>query len=171
MPVKRRKAKQRRAEVCPDVRALLSDREGDHPVRFFMTNAELRAAWNEVKDEILESWAREEPGIRPLHWWRFDSPEPRRRLGGVGQPAHECSAHVEAYELGLPTVWVLQDDSLAGVPIDPADPPRFESEAVYLERHGLLLPGELDRLSDADFLPETVEAEAAPDEDEAPEAA
>ncbi len=163
MPVKRRKAKQRRAEVCPDVRAWLSDCGGDHPVRFFLTDFEIQDAWKEVKDEILEAWTREEPGTRPLHWWRFDSPEPRRRLGGVGQPAHECSALVEAYELGLPTVWVLQGDSLAGVPIAPADPPRFESEPTYLRRLGLLLPGEFERLTEADFEPETIEAEADPE--------
>ena len=29
---------------------------------------------------------------------------------------------------------------------DPNDPPQFESEAAYLERHGLLLPGERRRL-------------------------
>ncbi len=39
----------------------------------------------------------------------------------------------------------------AGQAIDPADPPRFESQAAYLRRHKLLLPGEEKRLTAADF--------------------
>ena len=128
-------------------------------VRFFLTDTELRVAWGRVRDEILAGWIEEWPGSRPLHWWRFESSEPRRRVGGVGQPAHEVSAHVEAYEFGLPTMWVQQGDSLRGVPIDPEDPPRFESEATYLERLGLLLPGEFEPLTEADFEPETIEVE------------
>ena len=163
MPVKRRKAKQRRVEVPANVVALLDDSEPRNTVRFFMTDSELRAAWNEVKDEILEAWAREQPGARPLHWWRYDAPEPRRRLGGIGTPAHEVSAHVEAYEWGLPTIWVTPADvdrrgtAFEGVAVDPEDPPSFESEAAYLNRHSLLLPGELKHLSPADFEPEAVE--------------
>jgi hypothetical protein len=46
-------------------------------------------------------------------------------------------------------------------PYDSADPPLFEAEAAYLERHGLLLPGERKQLSAADFKPGAVELEAA----------
>ena len=187
MPVKRRKAKHRRAEVPADVFALLSDYEGNHPVRFFLTESELRAAWNEVKDEILEAWAREEPGSRPFHWWQFEALELRRRLGGVGTPSHEVSAAAPWYEFGLPVCWVskweenyfngrarhvdghrigteYEEGHFAGLAIDAQDPPAFESEAAYLRRLNLLLPTEMERLTEADFEPETIGAEAEPDE-------
>jgi hypothetical protein len=45
------------------------------------------------------------------------------------------------------------------VPISATDPPRYESEASFLKRHKLLLPGEVRRLRHADFEPETVEAD------------
>ena len=156
MPRKRRTPKTRRAEVTPAVLALLSDGEGNHPVRFFITDIELRAAWDEVKDQILEENARDYPGTRPLHWWRFNAPEARRRLGGTGKPDHGGDL-----KRGLPWFWTPDPQ---GVPIDPSDPPAFESEAAYLQRLDLLLPGEFDRLIAADFEPETIGAEAESDE-------
>jgi hypothetical protein len=45
-----------------------------------------------------------------------------------------------------------------GVPaVDPANPPTFESEATYLGRHELLLPGERRRLSEDDFAPQRLD--------------
>jgi hypothetical protein len=44
----------------------------------------------------------------------------------------------------------------SGVAIDPDNPPIYESQASYLERHGLFLPGERRRLKPADFEPERV---------------
>jgi hypothetical protein len=43
--------------------------------------------------------------------------------------------------------------------VDPNDPPILESEASYLERHGLLLPGERQRLRKTDFEPVAVTLE------------
>lgn len=51
------------------------------------------------------------------------------------------------YEFGIPTLW---EDA----PHDPAKPALFESQAAYLDRHGLFLPGERKRLKAADFEPE-----------------
>ena len=45
----------------------------------------------------------------------------------------------------------------AGVAIDADDPPMFESEASYLDRLGLFLPGEKKRLKKADWDPVTTE--------------
>ena len=49
-----------------------------------------------------------------------------------------------SYHCGIPSAWVDAEDvewctaeGIAAVPIDPADPPRFESQAAYLRRHGL----------------------------------
>ena len=176
MPRKRRNPKTRRAEVPSNVIALLDDSEPKNTVRFFLTDLELRVAWDRVRDEILAGWVEEQPGVRPFHWWKYEAPEPRRRLGGIGQAMHEVSAPVEAYEIGLPTIWVTPADvdrrgtAFEGVPIDAEDPPRFESEASYLERHGLFLPGEKDRLSKADFEFEVVMPYSDPDEAD-PEAA
>jgi hypothetical protein len=44
-----------------------------------------------------------------------------------------------------------------GVAIDSDDPPVYESEASYLDRLGLFLPGEKKRLKKADFEPDTLE--------------
>ena len=43
---------------------------------------------------------------------------------------------------------------LSFVAFDPADPPVFESQATFLKRHELLLPGEAKRLRRADYAPE-----------------
>jgi hypothetical protein len=109
--------------------------------------------------------------------------EPRQRLGGIGTPKHEVLANVPAYDYGIPVHWVddweaayyngraldvhakrigteYRKGGFKGVPIDPNDPPIFESQAAYLGRHGLLLPGERKRLTAEDFEPEAVTAEA-----------
>ena len=74
------------------------------------------------------------------------------------------------WHLGVPVEWVDEGDlqtwpSLAGrgaAAIDPRDPPVFEAQASYLQRHGLLLPGEARRLNSADFQPEPVLQEPEP---------
>ena len=55
--------------------------------------------------------------------------------------------------------------------IDPDDPPRYESEASYLQRLDLLLPGELERLTEADFEPELIGSEENDEADPPDEAA
>jgi hypothetical protein len=98
------------------------------------------------------------PGTRPARWWEYSAPEPRRRLGGTGTPLHECSAYIAPFEYGIPSAWRTHGDYFtSGTPIDPADPPRFESEAKYLLRLGLLLPGERERLCPRDFWLERIE--------------
>lgn len=105
--------------------------------------------------------------------------EPRRRLGGKGTPLHEVLAYSPSFDFGLPTMWpepehsdgtVASGSCVNGVPVgrdyiglgpkvvllDPNDPPLFEAQAAYLDRHGLLLPGERERLTDEDFKPEAV---------------
>jgi hypothetical protein len=62
------------------------------------------------------------------------------------------------YEFGLPMSWRRHGDwSKRGTPIDPADPPRFESEASFLLRNGLLLARERQRLRPSDFHSEVIE--------------
>lgn len=109
--------------------------------------------------------------------FRPELPSPRLRLGGIGTPAFEVLANAPAFWLGVPLTWVTfwqvayygcqavgqgkripyhRKAPFHGVPIDRADPPLFESEAAYLERHGLLLAGERRRLKPRDFAPESI---------------
>ena len=102
----------------------------------------------------MKDWIAKRPGTRPTMWWRFDAPrwepsekwapfsslvsrlpDPRLRLGGTGTPAFETIAVAPSWPLGIPDYWC--DD------FDQADPPVYESQAAYLKRHGLVLPGEV----------------------------
>jgi hypothetical protein len=117
--------------------------------------------------------------------WYYDGklPEPRHRLGGVGTAKHEVLAHVPHYSFGIPTSWINQWEvelyngrvrgrdgkplfkkgDFKGVAPDPSDPPCFESEASYLRRLGLLLPGEAVRLAPEDFEPVELEIDQVPE--------
>jgi hypothetical protein len=141
----------------------------------------LRRVWRAYRGELLPQWIQERPGSRPWAWWCCDAPESsRRRLGGIGTPAHEVLAYVEEYDFGVPARWVTawmveyyngrardvhgqpigleyREGSFRGVAINPADPPRFESETTYLKRHRLLGAEERACLSATAFEPETVE--------------
>jgi hypothetical protein len=68
----------------------------------------LQRFWRVYRGEILPQWIQQRPGSRPWGWWRSgDAPEKaRRRLGGVGTPAHEVLAHVEEYDFGIPAHWI-----------------------------------------------------------------
>lgn len=114
-----------------------------------------------------------------------DLPSPRLRLGGIGTPSYEVLNFAPSLPFGIPDWWVTgfdaayyngrardvngnlmiyrrhdgqaaKDGDFEGVPPDPRDPPRYESQAAYLDRHGLFLPGERRRLTAADFEPETI---------------
>ncbi len=148
----------------------------------------VRELWEEWGQQILGRWTAERPGSRPSLWWRFDAPamaevpacwadayftgelrEPRRRLGGRGTPAHEAFECAPSFSKGIPTGWVwpedvesfedLEDaDGAPAVAFDPEDPPRFESEAAYLDRLGLLTPTERRRLDRDGWPPDEVVA-------------
>jgi hypothetical protein len=125
-------------------------------------------------------WWRWSAPRAPLGTWPdcyYDGqlPAPRQRVGGIGTPRHEALAYVPDFCRGVPTAWVSQRDAdhyngrardvhgakvgdgaegdFRGVSVSASDPPRYEAEAGYLERFGLLLPGERERLTDDDFSP------------------
>jgi len=122
-----------------------------------------RPMWQKHRKRLIKQWADEYPGTRPFAFWVFEPPEEKRlRLGGHGDciPDH-VSDEVEEYWKGLPTYWIGEDrlmmwPEFAEFAIDQQDPPRFESEAAFLQRLGLLLPGEEDRLTEKDFDPELI---------------
>jgi hypothetical protein len=127
-------------------------------------------------------WQYEAPrsplGTYPGTWFDGQLPEPRRRLGGIGTPASDVLAYVPTFSCGVPAIWVtpwqvkyysgaavnirgepigsLVPTDFKGVAIDPNDPPRFESQAAYLKRHGLFLAGEERRFRKTDWEAETV---------------
>ena len=173
--------------MLPTVIALLSDAEPETATEFFVTDPNLRIAWSHARDAILIAWIGTRPGTRPRYWWGCgDAPELRRRLGGTGTPCHEVLNYEPSYSFGIPDQWVGQwaadyfngrardvhgnpmgaykEGDFSGLAIDPADPPQYESQATYLQRLDLLLPGELARLGPIDFRPEVVEAAEADDD-------
>jgi hypothetical protein len=130
---------------------------------------EVQAAWRSHDEDILDRWIAAHPGRRPFFWWITDAPEPRRlRVGGVGQiiPAYDIPANLK---FGIPR----RDDFICERLLsawqkigcthgkkyhiyNEADPPAYESQATYLKRHKLLMPGEAKRLTDADFEAEVI---------------
>jgi hypothetical protein len=112
---------------------------------------------------------------------------PRLRIDGIGTPMHEAFGFTPVLAYGLPTAWCITLDgnlqrdcwydwreqhiryggsALAGYlkpntaacGIDALSPPRFESEAAYLQRHDLLTATEKRHLSEHPelFTPETI---------------
>ena len=135
----------------------------------------LGRAWELVGAEIVALWTEQHPGSRPANWWRFSAPEPaRRRIGGVGDRLSEVLAHTPMLEYGVPSEGFVDADLLAlykrqfgkmlrnrvtgrpAVSVDPLDPPTYESEAVFLDRHNLLSAVERDALDADAFEPEAV---------------
>jgi hypothetical protein len=144
----------------------------------FRPDEELAALWREHCDDIVEEHVADLPGTRPQRWWEFDSKEPRKRLSGIGTPDFEVLNYKPSFSFGIPLSWIDQSDcdyynraglfkhiapnqnstgTFTGVAIDPLDPPVYESQAAYLDKHGLFLPGEKKRLKKPDFEPETLE--------------
>lgn len=162
-----RRARARAPQIDPNIWALLSDQPLPDPsAQYFFEPGAVTQAWREYGESIVRDWAAEHPGTRPEFWWQAEAPQPlRRRLGGIGTPAHERLAHGLAAYCGVPRLWITPNDlrvyeslrTPLDVPaIDPDDPPTYESQAAYLDRLGLLLPGERRRLKPADFEPESV---------------
>ena len=158
MPTNRTKrTRKSKPKNLPDnIRLLLETGSGPtgNAETFLMEGSDQRmqAVWEQFKNEIMAAWIREHPGSRPWAWWEIDAPEPRRRVGGTGTPDFEVLAYTPHYERGVPTGWITQDDvdiygpNFKGIPVDPYNPPQFESEAAFLKRHNLLSITEIKHL-------------------------
>lgn len=100
------------------------------------------------------------PGTRPWAWWRYSAPT--HGVSGVDDdgnlipaPWRDKPPGPERGNIrrGFPHVPDVEGSALSDA-LRYTDPlPLFESEAAYLKRHGLLLPGELELLTTADFEP------------------
>ena len=122
-----------------------------------------RRVWRAVAPRVLKAFVKRFPGKRPRFWWEFSAPrmpaglypgarfdgrlpQMRRRIGGGGVPMHEADpCWVPHSRYGLPLKWA---------DYDPGDPPLYESQAAFLERHGLLTPVESKCLKKKDLEPE-----------------
>jgi hypothetical protein len=158
-----RRQRARAADVSPERLDWLRGGAGGEDEQFCSIPEEFAALWHGYEEQIVGEHIAEQPGTRPLRWWEFSAPEPRRRVGGVGTPCHEHLAHVEHYVFGVPDQWISDIETYRrmGMPLtvpalDPDDAPLYESEASYLERLKLLAPGERRRLKPEDFEPESV---------------
>jgi hypothetical protein len=100
--------------------------------------------WADVEASLLPEFLKLHPCTRPWSWWRDAAPEPRRRIGGSGRRERNASL-----EFGVPhDIWWKD--------VDPDNPPVYESQAAYLQRHGLLTEAEIKWLADH---PEALETE------------
>ncbi len=106
--------------------------------------------WKRHRAGLLAEWIREHPGSRPFAWWEFDSAGSRRKVGGSGvlYPHGEC---LKGHSLPADGHWDVDPD--------PADPPRFESEATCLKRLRALEPGEEKRIARGAWKPEVLEVD------------
>jgi hypothetical protein len=95
-------------------------------------------------------------------YYTKDIPDLRRRLGGIGDPAYLHYSLVPDFDCGVPDRFVTAEDvewhreegeEFSGIPFDADDPPVYESQASYLDRHKLLTPAERRRLRAQDFKP------------------
>lgn len=117
-------------------------------------------------------WHFDAPRWNNPRYERLSLPEPRKRLGGTGTPNFECLAYVPAFEFGVPKSWVGSrivdlyngrnknthgnamcskyiEGYFKALPVNPDDPPIYETEASYLKRQGLLT--EEERQLDLDY--------------------
>jgi hypothetical protein len=163
-----------RETIDPHVWAYLTDAErpGDcSPMRWFVIGHRSAMHWETHRAEVLRWWIERFPGTRPDAWWRFDAPRStegagtwmagtlplqRRRLGGTGE--HGGGLY-PILRYGIPISWrwrpagvlYLVTSTVGRGMADPRDPPRFEAQATYLRRHGLLGSAEASRLTEQDF--------------------
>ena len=175
------KRMRRHAAILPvsedEWKFLMDQSEGIDPwTDYFLEydyDGSLRKLWDEHGTAVLTEWIEARPGGRPRTWWRFDAPRmaagmfpgcfydgqlpsPRMFLAGAGCPDFEALNIVPHFELGRPDNWLG---------FDADDPPMFESQALYLDRHGLLCPCERRQLGSDAFEPETIQYEPHPLDD------
>lgn len=102
--------------------------------------SKMQSIWDENKELLLDKFIKKYPGFRPFAWWLLESPEPRQRIGGTGKTPWDAGKSVKPYyDMGVPNSWNYPDNGKI-ISFDRSNPPTFESEAEYLQRHALLTP-------------------------------
>lgn len=133
MPYKREIARKSKRVISKNLRdyLLIGKLSQDSDVfRLSGDHKSLCRVWDTVKKEILLPFIKANPCRRPFAFWLCAS-EPRKQIGGLGDG---WSPGMATDSDGLPKYWQLEWDK--------KNPPTFESEAAYLERHGFLTPVE-----------------------------
>ncbi len=175
---RKRRVSKRRADLTDEQAAWLRGDYRNAGFTNYVGDEELSELWNRYCDAIIADYAQEYPGFRPGRWWKYTAPEMRKRVGGIGTPCHEVLEYSRSFKYGLPVDWItpwqvefysrptpdnygnfakpITPGHFNGVAIDPNDPPVYESQAAYLKRHGLFMPGERKQLTAADFEPEAL---------------
>jgi len=141
MPTNRRRLSRKLRDRTPDAiyEWLAGDmgQVGDFDVYLMSNRPEAtRRLWMQHRQEILDQWQDTQPCRRPWAWWLFESPGRRQRLGGVGELRGGYRIHIHE---GVPVTW----DPTS---LDADDLPLYESQAAFLERHGLLSAREIEIL-------------------------
>jgi hypothetical protein len=139
----RRRARGKAERLSPEMEAWLHGEAGECMESLLANELERRGYWQAYREAVLSYWESERPGGRPCLWWQYDNEHgPRARVGGSGLTYWEAGEPwIPYYECGIPS-----RDSFKS--IAPGDPPRFESQATFLRRHGLLSPAEERSLKD-----------------------
>lgn len=107
--------------------------------------------WEKHKEQFLPMFVRKHPGKRPCPWWLFEAPEQRRLKSGgydekwqkvVDDYGDEWAEPIKSehwrLDYGKPGLFEYFDDDLNEI----EDLREFESQAEYLKRLDILLPGE-----------------------------
>jgi hypothetical protein len=111
--------------------------------------------WAEWGAELIAEHIAEQPGTRPHGWWAFSAPAPRECPGAEHAPSPLALWRLHK---GIAIEWHR---------LEPGVVLSLESEAHFLRRHGLLKPGERQRIPLAAFEPEAIEIRD--DEDKKPD--
>jgi hypothetical protein len=171
-PYIRRKSRvSREAELPPQIAAFLADEASLEGADAFLewqlnfpragdaiwNGQSLQDTWRDYASEVLDDWIIERPGTRPSLWWEFTAPEPRQRLGGTGITRNDLFGCAPYRRHGVEMLWIDDADvrlsKLECEPLSVDDPPLFESQSAFLERHGLFFRGERRRLAPDAFAP------------------
>ncbi len=106
----------------------------EHPVPDLM-----RSAWVALRGQLLPKFIAEHPGCRPAAWWLFDAPYPTRQLlegyDAVRDPKRPAYSRLLEFGVYTGCGWA-----------EWRDPPVWETEAAYLDRHDLLTAEEVEVL-------------------------
>jgi hypothetical protein len=154
MPRVIRRPKRRRENYTEEQLRQLTEGVSLYPDEGFADEAAERAGWEELGVSLTEAWIREQPGSRPAGWWKYESPERRRRVDGVQNPFDNRlrQDHVERVALENPAFRERAYRLYFGVPaccigaIKDDFEATYEGELAYLDRLGLLTPTERHEL-------------------------
>lgn len=131
-----------------DVILVLLERKPINPFTEFTLN---KSDWIEHRETVLDIWIADNPGTRPLYWWKYEAPEARRKqLKGTEKIVCHASDHDSNYRYnkGISELWWYGDN------LPENKIPVFESQAAYLKRHKLFMDGEEGLLTDDNYHPE-----------------